>query len=373
MPKKQISVSNVIVSHDHDAHAHTFLFFWAFVQATLLAVGFVFVTLLIAGALLSYRYVHTVSLHAGVGIKSLLETGKVGWQTSVPTTNGRENILILGVDTLGNRDSSAINTDTIMVASLGLKDGVATTFSIPRDLYLMDEKAKINSLYGLALKDKNPRPQERTARAVQKLTGLTIHHTVVLEMNELGKLIDALGGIDVTIDRTFTDERFPREDVDVTTEHDPAKLYKTASFQAGVQHLDGQRALEFIRSRHSSDPQEGTDDARSLRQQHVIAAFITRLSDRSIPRNPAYVGDLLHLYKQDFSQYIPLEEVIALGKTFLQTKHLPTLRSQHFAIDGVEKNPVLYHPTRFVNGQWVYLLSDPSGTQMKALIEEWLK
>ncbi len=362
----------VVISHAQDPHADIFILLWMFVKATLLAFVFVTVTFLLILSGFAYAYLHTVSAHAGVGIRQLLSTVQRGWNTTVTLKNGRENILLLGVDTLGNRSSTNINTDTIMVVSFDTRRGSITTFPIPRDLFLAKEKVKINGIYDVALHAGNPHPELQVKTAVEDVTGVSIHRVVLLEMGELGKLIDAMGGINVNIERSFTDEMFPREDVDVTQEHDPAKLYKTVSFQAGTQRMDGQQALEFIRSRHSKDPWEGSDDARAKRQQRMIEGLLDRVDDRDIPHNPGYVGDLLRLYSQDFAKYIPLEEVIAMGKTLMKLKRLPTFDSRHFAIQDFEKDPVLYHPETFYTKQWVYLPVDPTGKKMRDVVAAWL-
>lgn len=348
------------------------MLFGVFVKATILALVLVIVPLGTIFGFLSYRYVHTLLQHAKMDLPELVSTLRSGWQTEVIQDKGRQNILILGVDSADFRDTDNINTDTMMIASLGLDSGVMTTFSIPRDLYLVDRKQKINAVYGYALKSGDPQPFVTVKAVVEPLLGLKIHKVVLVGMDQVGALIDALGGVEVTVAKSFTDERYPRSGVDVSIQKDPKILYKTVSFQAGKNHFDGERALEFMRSRHSLDPQEGSDDARALRQQLVIQAIIMRLKDRHIFKNPAYIGDLIALYRNNFQTYIALDEVVALGKMFLQKGGMPEFTSKHFPIQGVEKNPLLYHPARFPGNQWVYLLVDPSGKQLQAKVKEWL-
>jgi anionic cell wall polymer biosynthesis LytR-Cps2A-Psr (LCP) family protein len=137
--------------------------------------------------------------------------------------------------------------------------------------------------------------------------------------------------------------------------------------------MGGQQALEFIRSRHSKDPLEGSDDARAKRQQRVIEGLVDRMDDKDIPRNHAYIGDLLRLYNQDFARFLPIEQVIAMGKAFLTLKRLPTFEAHHFAIQGFEASPIFYHPTTFYSGQWVYLPVDPTGKKIKTVVKDWLQ
>src|SRR5258706_11017393 len=148
----------VKISHDHDPYAHAFFLFWSFVKATLLAILMAGTALVLTLMAFAYVYLHKVSSHAGISTSQLIGTARQGWQTQVPQSNGRLNILLLGVDTLGNRDSSTVNTDTIMVASLALSGSKITTFSIPRDLFL-PEGTKVNGIYDQAKRAGDLQPE----------------------------------------------------------------------------------------------------------------------------------------------------------------------------------------------------------------------
>ncbi len=377
--KKQVktevkpSESPVLVTREQDSQANAFLFLSMFLKATGLALLIVIIPLLMVACVFAFSYTRILSEHAGMPIGSLISLVRSGWARNVEQTDGKKNILILGVDSLSVRENEAVNTDTIMVASLNLEQGKITTFSIPRDLFLTDSRQKINGIYATALKNGEQKPEVATELAVEKLTAVPIHHVVVLEIEAVGKLIDALGGLDVTIERSFTDEEYPNEAVDPRVEKDPRALYKTISFTAGEEHMDGRRALEYIRSRHSKDPVEGSDDARARRQQQVMEALTNKLSDASIIKNPAYLGDLIKLYRQDFDRYLPFEEAVAVGKVFISQRKFPVINGLQFAVQGFDADPVLYHPERFYTRQWVYLLIDPSGKKFQETIAGWLK
>ena len=82
--------------------------------------------------------------------------------------------------------------------------------------------------------------------------------------------VDTLGGLDITVDRGFVDSKYPipgREDDSC----EPCR-YETIKFNPGFQHLDGATALKYIRSRNA-EGDEGTDFARSVRQERLISAF----------------------------------------------------------------------------------------------------
>jgi LCP family protein required for cell wall assembly len=263
-----------VVYRDDDTAASVVASFFTGIGIALSFVGGALVAIIIAACIVSFSYLQIVANAAGTNVPSLVSQINTGWNEPVVAQNGKTNLLILGVDTLENRDVSGVMTDTIMVLSMDPAQGSVSAFSIPRDLYLPSERTKINAVYALANQRGDAKPHLATKQVVETLTGLPIHHVMVLEIEKLGQLIDALGGLDIEVERSFTDAQFPRSDVDVRVERDPAKLYETISFTQGVEHMNGTRALQFVRSRHSTDPVEGTDDARVKRQQKVIAALI---------------------------------------------------------------------------------------------------
>ena len=84
--------------------------------------------------------------------------------------------------------------------------------------------------------------------------------------------IDAIGGVDIQVEQTFTDWQYPTWD----------DKWMTVSFQKGKQPMDGQTALVFARSRHGNNG-EGSDFARSKRQQLVILAAQEKLFSVGTP------------------------------------------------------------------------------------------
>lgn len=370
---RSLKASKLVVTHEHDAWALFFTHFWRGIALGLLFLLAVGLGLAARLGYWGYGYLNTVSKEAGMSLSQILSVAKTGWNQPVKQTDNRVNFLVLGIDTLGNRSSDQIMTDTIMVLSLNTTNGVVTSFSVPRDLYIASAKVKINGIYQQAKTAGNPQPQAATTQAIESLTGIPIHYTVMLEINEIGKVIDAIGGLDVAVERSFTDTRFPREDVDVSAVTDPTKLYKTVEFIQGTEHMDGQRATEFIRSRHSTDPLEGSDDGRVRRQQQVIAALIHKLEDKQIVKQPVYVGLLLKVYREDINQFVPMTDAVAIGRQFIKLAKAPTMRSFQMPVKDFAPDPVLYHPARFPTGAWVYLPVDSSGKQIKDLVSSWLK
>lgn len=182
-------------------------------------------------------------------------------------TRDRLNVLLLGVGGEGHEGSQL--TDTIILASIDLKQKRVGMLSIPRDVaYPLGggRFEKINSVNAYFEQDHPGEGATRTAEAFSALLGQPIDHVLKIDFAGFAKFVDALGGINVTVERTFTDYQYPTAD----------KKWMTVSFRKGPQKMDGKTALIYARSRHGNNG-EGSDFARSRRQQVVIMAVRDKL------------------------------------------------------------------------------------------------
>lgn len=130
----------------------------------------------------------------------------------------------------------------------------------------------------------------RTADAtLQRMLGIHIDYFVGIDFDAFKQAVDSVGGIDVTVAHTFTDYHYPSDTCDTNGPcHDT-----TIHFDAGPQHMDGERALQFSRSRKSLDAGEGTNFARNKRQQLVLNAVKAKvLSVGGIGNLPSLLGAL---------------------------------------------------------------------------------
>jgi len=190
-------------------------------------------------------------------------------QPMVGEDKGVVNILLLGIGGEGHEGANL--TDTIILASIKLADNKneadqVSLFSIPRDFIARLpeglEWRKINSAYAYGELKGNGLGAKWITDIMEDLTGEKIPYYAVVDFDGFRQAIDDLGGVDVYIERSFTDSSFP----------DYRKGYlPTISFKQGFEHMSGERALEFARSRHGTN-NEGTDFARSRRQQKILAA-----------------------------------------------------------------------------------------------------
>jgi LCP family protein required for cell wall assembly len=268
--------------------------------------------------------------------------------------------MVLGIDSLAQRTGSPPLTDTLLLAQLDLNETEITTISLPRDLWSEAYQTKINALYTYGFDRYPGNPEKFPEMVVEKWAQHEIDQTIIISLEQLGQLIDLVGGIEIEVKQGFSDPKFPRTDVDVTQVSDPDKLYETVEFEPGKQTMSGERALKYIRSRHSQDD-AGTDLARNSRQQQVINALITRLSQAKLYwQQPVLAGKLLNYYQQNFDQYFKTSDLMTIG--FKLGPNLTQLKFEAHTLpvypdneDGIIVHP---EPSPEYQDQWIYLLKD---------------
>lgn len=292
-----------------------------FLRATLLSLLIAFLMLLVTALVVAgwgYSKFHTFLSSADISQADFIALVKTGWEQTPTTTNEHKNILVLGLDSLEGRGDVPPLTDTMMLVSIDFKDGSIATLPLPRDLWNQAYQTKINALYSYGKERYPENPAQFPKEVVEEMAGIPIHHTVVVTLDQLQTLIDMVGGVEINVPEAFTDTEFPRSGVDVTIVRDPAILYETVSFEAGPQHMDGETALKYIRSRKSEGDQ-GTDQARGNRQQQVISSLAEKLiAIRSYWKTPRLAGELFKLYQKDFGASLPLTEALTSAKSLWQ-------------------------------------------------------
>lgn len=194
----------------------------------------------------------------------------------IPKLQHNVAILILGKG--GEGHTAPDLTDTIMVVTLNSNNHKINIFSLPRDIWVNSTRAKLNSSYYWG-KQKGGNGFDLAATSVNEITGIMPKYTVVVDFSLFKDFIDTIGGVDVNVENSFIDEKYPI----LGKENDLCngdKLYKcryeTLQFTSGLQHMDGETALKFVRSRNSVGD-EGTDLAREKRQQVLISAIKNKI------------------------------------------------------------------------------------------------
>lgn len=212
---------------------------------------------------------------------------------------GRINVLLLGMRG-ENVPGGGTLADTIMVASIKPADNKVAFLSIPRDLYVdnpnLGAKSKINAVYAYGQQDGKNSGISSMKEVVSKIVGQEIHYAVVINFKGFTDLVDAVGGIEVTLDKPFEEAmQFNEERVcdsytftkptgnfeyKYHTRKDGSK-YVAATYKlctnpnvecggdfklpSGTQTLNGEKALCYARSRKTS-----SDFERARRQQMII-------------------------------------------------------------------------------------------------------
>jgi len=195
-------------------------------------------------------------------------------QTGYMGGSQRVNFLIMGYG--GSGHDGAYLTDSLVVISLMPQSHHTTLISVPRDLWVTDSgtQSKINAIYTVASQN-NANPLaggDAVAQMVSQVTGLPITYWMTINFTGFRDFIDAIDGIDVAVPDGFT-ARYPASD-------DPAvnPNWTTVTFKRGLQHMDGQRAIVYARARYVLDnPAEGSDFARSQRQQLMMKAALSKI------------------------------------------------------------------------------------------------
>lgn len=190
-----------------------------------------------------------------------------------PPTPGLENILIVGSDSRagaepGDPDYQSVGSesntpgmrsDSMIVARIDSSSGAVALMSIPRDLWVrMGDSEKfnrVNAAYQLG--------PEVLVRTVQRSLNIPIHHYVEVGFPGFRRIVDAIGGVRVCVDR-------------------PSRDLTTGYFSGrGCKRLNGAKALAFARSRHFEEKRNGRwvadgtgDVGRGARQRGFMAALV---------------------------------------------------------------------------------------------------
>ena len=318
-----------------------------------------------------YWYATSFSSASGEPIKHFYSSIRAGMNAEPKQDSGRTNILILGLDTIVGQKDDSLLTDTMIVASIEYDSQTISLISLPRDLWIDAFRTKINAIYYYGEISDETSGKEFANKVVSQVTGLPIHHTVVINLNAIEQLINSLNGVTIDVPATFTDERFPRSDVDIQIATED-ELYETVTFEKGIHTMDGQTALKYIRSRQSADLSEGTDIARGKRQQQLIKAILDKSLDTNTLKNPNILGSIYKIIRtqndiSDISDPEAVSVLTALGSGEIRVNPIT------FTISDADQAGVLINPPIAKYDQWVYEPLDPSWEEAHNYILEKLQ
>ncbi|MFF3241334.1 LCP family protein [Micromonospora sp. NPDC002931] len=217
---------------------------------------------------------------------------------------GAMNIMILGSDSRDPENSSGSRTDTIILAHLPKDRSSAQLISIPRDTWVNVPKspqgrggrdAKINASYawgGVPL----------MVQTVEKFTGVRIDHVTMVDFAGFKEIVDALGGIEITVDKGFTS----------THSLNPGGRRE---FVAGRQTMDGAAALDYARERYAF---ADGDFRRIKHQQQVIKAILDKAASGGVLANPAK----LNSFVKATTNAVAVDQSMSLLDLAMELRHL---------------------------------------------------
>jgi LCP family protein required for cell wall assembly len=220
-----------------------------------------------------------------------------------PVAAGAENMLILGSDSRDPNNTSGSRSDTIILAHLPKGQGSAQLVSIPRDTWTHiprsrdgrngNTTAKINAAYawgGIPL----------VVQTVESFTGVRIDHVVVVDFGGFKEIIDALGGVDIDVEQSFTSKY-------------GFNGYRT--FQKGMQHMDGAAALDYSHERHAF---ADGDFARIRHQQQMIKAVLDKAASAGLLTDPGK----LNAFLRATARAVSVDQTLSIVDTAMQLRHL---------------------------------------------------
>lgn len=330
--------------------------FWLILSAFILAF---FVSLCLQG----YRYLLKLNVKPE-NLLSLFGTPK----DSLESTSGLTNFLILGIR--GEGGDSPDLTDTMIIVSYNYDSKDVSLIGLPRDLWSPSLKARINTAYHYG-EQAGPGAGIKNAQGtVLQDLGLPIHYTAIINFALFQQAIDLVGGVDVDIYPGFVDNEFPIPGREKALPI--SSRYETVVFSEGRIHMDGLTALKFVRSRHSFGD-EGTDFARSTRQQQVITALRQKIITPNFLLDQKKVDALLKIVEKNLKSNIGGDLYPTLAKLALDTqnKNIHTINLS----TTPDKNGVtiLYHPPEArYNGEWVLVPKDNNYNALKQYLKNQL-
>jgi len=215
--------------------------------------------------------------------------------------DGRVNILLLGIGDEGH--SGYTLSDTIIVTSYDTTTKAVSMVSIPRDTYVEiagNGYAKINSAHAYGESQQEGTGPEQAVDTVEAVTGLPIHYYARVDFSGLEKIVDALGGVTVDVERSFCDYGYTS-----------AAYYNPVCFDEGTQTMDGKTALKYARSRKASGA-EGSDFARAKRQQNLLVAIKEKILSTETAFNPGRVLSVLEALGNHIKTSFEMDEIARL-------------------------------------------------------------
>lgn len=237
--------------------------------------------------------------------------------TELPSAEGKSwlNVMLVGVDQRNNEPS---RSDTLMVAMLNLKAKTVQVISLPRDTRVniegVEHKTKINHAHSIGGTD-------LTRKTVEEVLGIPIHNYVETNFDGFKNIIDDLGGVTLDVEKRMY---YPAEGINL---------------RKGIQHLDGEKALSYVRYRS-----DGKGDLPRIERQHKFLKNLTEqvLQPETLLKLPKIAGELHSNIDTDMS----VQDMIVLASVFKDVK------PENVRFTDIPGSP------KYVNGASYYVINE---------------
>ncbi|MDP2933462.1 MAG: LCP family protein, partial [bacterium] len=304
---------NFLGPEEKDPSRKKFFFFLKIFGALVLSLGLLFILISSNNAEEGFL----ASLNEIPVIKQVRDLVRSADRTLDGQKEDRLNILLLGMGGVGH--DGPFLTDTIILASIKPSTNQIALTSIPRDMAAPIPDYgwyKINHANAFGEAKESGSGGELTREVLSDVLDLPIHYFVRVDFDGFTKLIDDLGGLDVYVDNSFVDEQYPT---------DKNGEVQTLEFDKGWQHMNGERALEFARSRHGGNNESG-DFARARRQQKILQAAKDKIFSLGTLRSPSKISAIYETLSDHVRTNFSPWELLALSRlaNALNTENLIT-------------------------------------------------
>lgn len=182
------------------------------------------------------------------------------------------DMVLMGLDARPGQ-GNLTRTDSVMLLNITPGDLRVSLLSIPRDVYIQvpdlgEQRINTINMLGEYTLEGTTGPDLLKA-SLKESFDVNIEKYVRLDFSGFVELVDAVDGVDIDVPKLIVDNEYPTMDGG----------FMTVRFEPGPQHMDGERALQYVRTRHADD-----DYRRAERQQQVVDAILSKLSDpRHVP------------------------------------------------------------------------------------------
>ncbi|PEZ03314.1 LytR family transcriptional regulator [Bacillus sp. AFS018417] len=248
------------------------------------------------------------------------------------------SILIMGVDESEQRKSQygeAVRTDALLLATINKDDKSVKLVSIPRDsrVYISSRKKSDKITHAHVFGG-----VESTRDTVERFLNVPVDYYVKFNFESFIKIVDSLGGIDIDVPVTFT-------------EQDSKDQAGAIHLEKGYQHLNGEQALALARTRKID-----SDAMRGQRQQLVIEAIAKKaLSVKSITK----LSSLLDAVDKNLKTNLTFDDMLAIAKNMAGTD----LNIEKLQVQGADKR---------INGIYYYQPNEQNVTEISKKLNEHL-